>query len=333
MLPLSLLNLGHVVRVTGKVRGRAAIAQNGLNGGSMRFWNTGAKQMRRKWHFALCFLWLATGAVTARADCVPLPGAEQVWSRPALRWLFVGELHGSNEAPAAFLDLVCDALAHGRRVTVALERPTSERAVLNGILVEKDLAAAKQTLLAEPDWKNGMDGRASEAMLRLLLALRDLRLSYPDLAIAAFDAPYSGSSPGARDEAMGRALLVLGKAEPRDLILILTGNVHGMQSPQFGYDFAAMFIPPEERLSLEVTDRGGQSWSESSKDACGGWDGTVGDKGAKRPRGIYLDPVLAPYGKVDGVLSLGVPLSASAPAAGDPSPLPACRVKFLQQSH
>jgi hypothetical protein len=105
-----------------------------------------------------------------------------------------------------------------------------------------------------------------------------------------------------------------------------------MQWPQFGYDFAAMLLPPLERLSLEVTDRGGKSWSEVDG-ACGASDGGVGDKGAKRPRGIYLDPTLAPYGKVDGVLSLGVPLTASPPAAGDPSPLPACRVKSLEQQH
>jgi hypothetical protein len=290
------------------------------------------KLVWNKQHFALCFLWLSIGSVAARAACEPLPGAEQVWSRPGLRWLFVGELHGSNETPTAFLDLACDALGRGRHVTVALERPTSEQASLNAILFGNDLTAAKQALLSQPDWKNGMDGRASEAMLRLLLALRDLRHGYPHLSVAAFDAPYTGSSPGARDEAMGRALLALGKKEPKDLILILTGNVHGMQSPQFGYDFAAMYLPPQERLSLEVTDGGGKSWTDSDG-ACGALDGGVGDKGAKRSRGIYLDPALAPYGKVDGVLSLGVQLTASAPAAGDPSPLPACRIKFLQQHH
>ena len=77
----------------------------------------------------------------ALAACSPLPGAEQVWSRPMIRWVFVGELHGSNEAPAAFLDLVCDALARGRRVTVALERPTSEQPALDGILDGKDVDA------------------------------------------------------------------------------------------------------------------------------------------------------------------------------------------------
>jgi hypothetical protein len=57
--------------------------------------------------------------------------------------------------------------------------------------------------------------------------------------------------------------------------------------------------------------------------------GDVPDKDQERPRGIYLDPSLARYGKVDGILALGVKLSASAPAAGEPSPQLDCRVKYL----
>jgi hypothetical protein len=281
---------------------------------------------------SFCEIGMILGTVPALAACTPIPGADQIWSRPSVHWVFVGELHGSNEAPAAFLDLVCDALARGRSVTVALERPESEQAALDEILASKNLTAATDALLAQHDWRDGMDGRASEAMLQLLLALRDLHHTYPSLNVVAFDAPPAGDAPGARDEAMGRALLAMGKVESRNLILVLTGNVHGMQAPIFGYDFAAMYLPPEQRLSLEVTDEGGRSWSDSNG-GCGAMDGGVGDKGANRPRGIYLEPALAPYGKVDGVLALGVPLTASAPAAGEPSPLPACRVKFLQQVH
>lgn len=282
------------------------------------------------WFLLFCAIGLTVCSIPALATCSPLPGADQIWSRPTLHWVFVGELHGSNEAPAALLDLVCDALERGRSVTVALERPTSEQSALDGLLDGKDVDAATEALLGQHGWKSGMDGRASGAMLRLLLALRELRHTYPGLKVAAFDAPPAGNAPGARDEAMGHALVSLGKADWASLILILTGNVHGMQAPLFGYEFAAMYLPPEQRLSLEVTDGGGKSWSDSNV-GCGAWDGGVGDKGAKRPRGIYLEPSLAPYGKVDGVLALGVPLTASDPAAGVPSPLPACRVKFLRQ--
>ena len=212
---------------------------------------------------------LAVNAAGALAPCSPIPGADQIWSKASVHWVFIGELHGSNEAPAVFRDLVCDAIAQGKHVTVALERPTSEQSALNNILTAKDLSTAQELLLQLPGWKEGMDGRASEAMLRLLVSLRELRRLQPDLRVVAFDAPYTGTTPGARDEALGHALLSLSTAKPHDLVLILTGNIHAMQAPQFGYDLAAMYLPAKEIVSLEVTDRGGESWMQSQGGGCG----------------------------------------------------------------
>jgi hypothetical protein len=273
---------------------------------------------------------LAINAVAASQACSPVPGADQIWAKASLRWLFIGELHGSNETPGAFRNLVCDAILHGKHVTVALERPTIEQAALDNILTAQDLAKSQESLLQLPGWKEVMDGRASQAMLRLLASLRELRSLQPDLRVVAFDAPYTGTA-AAREEAMGHALRSLGTTRPHDLVLILTGNLHAMQAPQFGYDLAAMYLPQKEILSLEVTDRGGESWTDSREEGCGPSKGGVGDRDAIKPYGIFLDAGLAPFGKVDGVLSLGVPLTPSAPAAGEPSPLPACRKKFLSE--
>lgn len=275
---------------------------------------------------------LAVNAAAASVtSCSPIPGADQIWSKPSVHWVFVGELHGSNETPAAFRELVCDAIAQGKHVTVALERPASEQAALDDILTAKDLAKAKEALLQLPGWKEVLDGRGSEAMLRLLVSLRELRRLQPDLKVIAFDAPYTGTSSGARDEALGHALFSLDPAKPNDLVLILTGNLHAMRASKRGYDYAAMYLPPKGVLSLEATDRGGETWSDETEKGCGVLKGGVGDKHANKPYGIFLDPSLAPFGKVDGVLSLGVPLTASAPAADEPTPLPACRVKFLSE--
>jgi len=278
----------------------------------------------------LLMMGLAVNAAATTTACSPVPGADQIWSRPAVHWLFIGELHGSNETPAVFGNLVCDAIAHGKHVTVALERPSSEQAALDNILTALDLAKAKEDLLQLRGWKEVLDGRASEAMLRLLISLRELHRLHPDLKVVAFDAPYTGTAPGARDEAMGHALLSLSPAKPNDLVIILTGNIHAMQASK-RYDLAAMYLPAKEILSLEVTDRGGESWSLDATGGCGPFKGGVGDKNAEKPYGIYLDPGLAPFGKVDGVLSLGVPLTTSAPAAGEPSPVPACRTTFLSE--
>ncbi len=139
---------------------------------------------------ALQFLLMIGLAIHAAAttSCSPVPGADQIWSKAGVHWVFIGELHGSNETPAAFYDLVCDAIAHGKHVTVALERPSSEQAALDNILTAKDLAKAKEELLQLPGWKDVLDGRASEAMLRLLISLRELHRLHPDLKVVAFDA-------------------------------------------------------------------------------------------------------------------------------------------------
>jgi hypothetical protein len=293
--------------------------------------NDNLTPMRPALQFLLA-MGLAINAAGAIAPCSPIPGADQIWSKPSVHWVFIGELHGSNETPAAFRNLVCDAIAQGKHVTVALERPTSEQAALDNMVTAKDLAKAQESLLQLPGWKEVLDGRGSEAMLLLLVSLRELRKHQPDLKVVAFDAPYTGPpAPAPREEAMGHALLSLSPAKPNDLVLILTGNLHILQASKRGYDLAAMYLPPKEILSLEVTDRGGESWTQSQGAGCGPSKGGVRDKDAKRPYGIFLDASLAPFGKVDGILSLGVPLTSSAPAAGEPSPVPACRTKFLSE--
>jgi hypothetical protein len=278
----------------------------------------------------ILILTAALGSTVAQGwgSCRPIPQSDQIWSNKSIRWVFVGELHGSNETPAAFGDLVCDALAHGRHITVALERPASEQDALEAILTTKDLPAARETLLDQPGWKNGMDGRASEAMFHLLLTMRDLRDSFPDLNVFAFEGPFEETSPGARDEVMGHALLSLKTKYPQDLVLVLTGNVHAMLKPMFGYDVAAMYLPQLETLSLEVTDRGGTSWFSTS-DGCGPTATGMPNRGAARPFGIYLDPELAPVGKVNGIFSLDTKLTASIPAASDPGSSVDCRMKYI----
>lgn len=267
----------------------------------------------------------------ARAACTALPGADQIWSNTSLRWVLVGEIHGTNETPSEFGNLVCDALKHGRRVTVGLERPSSEQLPLEKLLTSKDQGTVTHLLLAEPGWNDGAeDGRASEAMLRLLLTMRELHNHYPNLRVFAFDVPPADTSQGSRDEAMGKALLSLGESRPDDLVLILTGNTHSFEAPMFGYKPMASYLPADHSLSLEVTDQGGEAWINMNG-ACGVNASGAEAKGGDKPRGIILDPKLAPFGKVDGILSLGARTTASPPATGELRPTLPCRQKYLSE--
>ena len=124
---------------------------------------------------------VAINAAGAVGSCSPIPGADQVWSKASLHWVFIGEVHGSNETPAAFRELVCDAIAQGKHVTVALERPASEQTALDNIpdsqgpFSGQGSAAPTTRLERGPGWSSersdaaaaGLFARASQAPSRL----------------------------------------------------------------------------------------------------------------------------------------------------------------------
>ena len=46
---------------------------------------------------------------------------EQLWSRPGIRFVVVGEMHGTVETPAIFRDLVCSAFELKRPILAGVE--------------------------------------------------------------------------------------------------------------------------------------------------------------------------------------------------------------------
>ncbi len=267
----------------------------------------------------LCLMMYAPGAVYASASCHSIPGAARLWSDLKTRWVWVGETHGTSETPVAFGDLVCDALAHGRVVTVALERPATEQAAIDELISSSNSSESTITLLHQPDWRKVYDGRTSEAMLKLLLRLRELKKEYSAMRVSAV-ANFASLATAANeiknddaDKAIGHSVLALERTDPRSIVLVLTGNAHAMKSPTLGYKTAAMYLPPEGLISLEVTGPGGEAWTMHNS-ACGPAGAGVIDKDINRPLGVYLRSDLAPVGKVDGILALGEPTSASSPA-------------------
>ena len=99
----------------------------------------------------------------AGAACAPIPGADVLWSRTLLRYVIVGETHGSVETPAIFADLVCTAQASKRRVIVGIEHSTAEQNAIDAFLHVADHEEAGKHLLSLKGWQ-GTDGRASRAM-------------------------------------------------------------------------------------------------------------------------------------------------------------------------
>lgn len=256
----------------------------------------------------LLALWCIVLAAHAeqRPRCSPIAGSEMLWARPGLRFLLVGEMHGTTEMPAIFTDLVCAARAAKRPIVVGLE--LRDQHALGRFI---DFGA--RDLLATSEWTNP-DGRTSTAMLELLEDLRVLKREGVVSGVVAFSATRAGNSAGDWEERMASALL---RAAARDaLVVALAGNLHACKArlPEIPYPLMASLLPPAATISLLAVDRGGEAWNCQSG-TCGphkvsGSGGTT--------RGIAFGGSSAIPG-YDGILSTGRYATASTPAAGKPT--------------
>jgi hypothetical protein len=246
-----------------------------------------------------------------RIGCLPLRGVEHLWNKPDLRFVLVGEIHGTNEAPAIFEDLVCSARDLKRSVIVGVE--LSDQPAVDRYLESDNEQTARRELLSQAEWQNGSDGRTSQAMFRLLQHLRVLKREGAISGAVAFSASRPGESAARTEEHMASALLAAAKRNPSALVIALTGNVHASKKPiaeLASYPLMASSLPAGTTISLFVTVQGGEAWNCQS-DGCKPHQlsSTHGER-----RGVDLEAALAPLPGYDGILSTGLRATASNPA-------------------
>lgn len=234
----------------------------------------------------------------------PLPGADTLLDRDDLRYIVVGESHGTAQMPAAFGDLVTFAARRGS-VVAAVELSGGDQPLLDAYLRSNGAPADRQALLAGHVWTIH-DGRTSLAMLDLIERLRRLRRQGADLTVVACQ-PFKPEQMVDYERAMGLCWRDAGSAHPKARVLVLVGNVHADRAPPDGRTVAIASLPAAETLSLIAASAGGEAWS------CEGAD--CGPRALYRAddlaRGIHLTPRGAHY---DGVLAAGGGFTASPPA-------------------
>jgi hypothetical protein len=257
---------------------------------------------------------LATaGLLAAQSTCAPVDGAEALW-REDLRFIAVGEMHGTVEAPAAFADLVCLALEKGP-VTAVLEYPALMQPTFDAFMAEPDAATARAILL---DYPHGPfryhDGRGSEAMLAMFQRFRTLHQAGADLRLLASvpDSPRVEGFTQSHAE-LDRAQLwsAAARAAPDRRMMVVVGSIHAGKARRVGSAIglpAAAHFRPEEVLSLYVAADGGQAWN--CRDECGPNPITSLDLGDRR--GVVIAPEAD--GAFDGYLAVG-PATASLPVS------------------
>ena len=244
------------------------------------------------------------------STCVPVPGAEKLW-QPATRWIIVGEMHGTNETPAAFTNLVCLASDGDRPVTVALEYSADWQPAIDRYLASDGGTEARSDLLALPVWGTGFpDGRGSTAFLRMLEDFRRMKQAGQIDGVVCTDVGANAPAGETRDAYMARAWTSI-QAPENAIILALVGNVHAMRNamirPSHTIITAGSLMPSARTLTINVAGNGGKAWN--CQEDCGPHDNG-------RPRTASSGIVFSktpdvPWG---AVYELGVPTTAAPPA-------------------
>lgn len=118
----------------------------------------------------------ATPALSQAAapNCVSSP--QVAVDKIAAKIIVVGEMPGTEQAPAFVGQLACGLLKLNRSVIVALERSSSEQEALNRYLASAGQASDVQALVSGPAWaRDPRDGHNTQAMLKLIEQLRQWR--------------------------------------------------------------------------------------------------------------------------------------------------------------
>jgi hypothetical protein len=135
------------------------------------------------------------------------------------RVVWLGELHGTREAPQLFLGLVkLVSQRHTAPPIVALEIPSTEQGAIDRYLESGDDAILRSSAFFKGELK---DGRSSEAIAKLLSQLRAEKKA----AVCCFDS-FLATTPQERDTAMAQNLLRCAKKIPDSKLVVLSGNVH-----------------------------------------------------------------------------------------------------------
>jgi hypothetical protein len=141
---------------------------------------------------------LVSALGAAIRPCGDLPGVNRLWSNSRVRFILAGEMHGTNETPAIFGDLVCAAGTSNRPIVVGIEHSVADQEAIDAFMSSSDHEAAVRTLLSRRTWTT-FDGRSSGAMLILFEKLRALKARGQIAEVVAFDDSRSGEDPALGD--------------------------------------------------------------------------------------------------------------------------------------
>lgn len=265
---------------------------------------------------ALLLAVVALANPAGAAACNALPGVEKILEKQSVKYLLVGDVHGSNEAPMLFFDLICHASAQGRKVAVALEWPTEVDTALQLYLHADARRAQARAALVQALEPIMIGGLGSRAMFKLVDNLKSLIEGGAQVSVRPFQA-FGVADAAEYEQQMAANILAAG--HDHDLVLVLVGNVHALKTevmspvPSHGaYLPMAAYLPAARTITMDTATRVGQAWSCNAPvinaKNCRVWPLMPGKP---LPRGVWWG--FKKPGMFDASYSVGVPFSASLP--------------------
>jgi len=257
------------------------------------------------------------GALIAAAlACAPVPGLDLL-KPETVRVLWFGEIHGTNEQPKMFGDIVCALSARRGPIVVVLERGASELPAWSRYMMSPGTRKDRLQLTAGGLWTDRLqDGRSSQAMLMLAERLRRLSQAGRIEAIRFSIDARPSHAPGPYEQSMGEAVERAATEHRGALVLALSGNGHARRTTnQIGettYRLAANYVPG--MVSIDIESGPGLAWN-CQMPTCG--PHSLGSM-PLHPRGIAKAP---PDSDFDLVASTGSRTTASRPARGAGKPV------------
>jgi erythromycin esterase-like protein len=159
------------------------------------------------------------------------------------RVIWLGEMHGTREAPELLLGLVRLVSTHDKvPPVVALEIPATQQHAIDRYLTSGDEAFLRSTGFFGSDTK---DGRSSVALVRLLSQLRTEKKT----AVLCFD-PAEAKTAQERDTGMAQNLRLCAKKFPEAKLVVLSGNFHSRVVP--GASFDPTYRPAADELNKQL---------------------------------------------------------------------------------
>lgn len=216
--------------------------------------------------FALIVMKTASAVPARERSCRAVSGLSVLLKRGNI--LLFGELHGTREAPAFIADVICMAARKRIPVTLGLEIPLDEQTSIDRFLDSSGGAAAEARLTEGAFWRpKRQDGRSSIAMLNLIEQVRALRASGYKVRIIAYDSK-PGTPGQERDRVMAQNLAAVAGREPRNFLVVLSGNVHNRLTR--GVSWNREYEPlgylltkssgSSRIISLNMSHEGGEAW-------------------------------------------------------------------------